>query len=96
MTQELVPPLGVDLSAKPQKMTRAKEWNTEVESAFRFQSAGWRDAREYQAAHGSVTVWAESGWPKVLTIKEGGDLCYFGKRRECAGNLCPRVKLYTY
>ena len=33
---------------EPKSMTRAKQWSDEVEEAYRFQLAGYRDAIEYQ------------------------------------------------
>jgi len=33
--------------AKPKSMTRPKVWSEEVEEAYRFQLAGYRDEREY-------------------------------------------------
>ena len=32
---------------QPTKMTRAKSWSDEVEEAYRFQLAGYRDEKEY-------------------------------------------------
>merc|ERR1719502_1185857 len=43
---------GAKPGAKPLSMTRAKQWSPEVEEAYRFQSAGWRDANEYIAKYG--------------------------------------------
>ena len=97
-SEELPAPLEADGQAdrKPTKMSRAKVWDGAVEAAYRYQSAGWRDQQAYQSAHGAVTVWAGTAWPKVLNLQGAKDLMYFGKNRECAGSLCNRVKLYTY
>ena len=95
-TELMTAAAGIELDAKPSKMVRCKVWDDEVEAAFRYQSAGWRDTREYLKEHGEVTVWAGTTWPKCLMIKGGNELCYFGKRRECGGSLIPRVKLFSY
>lgn len=95
-TELLTASADVNVEAKPKKMVRCKTWDENVEAAFRYQSAGWRDTREYLAANGEVTVWAGTTWPKCLQIKGGADRCYFGKKRECADSLIPRVKLFSY
>ena len=38
----------------PKSMKRAKHWSEEVENAYRFQLAGYRDEMEYKAKKGSV------------------------------------------
>eukprot|EP01048_Picozoa_sp_COSAG05_P000852 COSAG05_NODE_26_length_29797_cov_35.911139_15_plen_434_part_00 len=98
-TEELV--LAPELAeggagTKPKKMVRAKGWDESVEAAYRYQAAGWRDQREYQLAHGSVTVWAGTTWAKCLKCAGTSDLMYFGKKRECANSLCARVKIFIY
>jgi hypothetical protein len=95
-TELLTASADVNLEAKPKKMVRCKTWDDDVEAAFRYQSAGWRDTREYLVSNGEVTVWAGTTWPKCLHIKGAEDLCYFGKKRECANSLIPRVKLFSY
>jgi hypothetical protein len=95
-TELLTASADVNVEAKPKKMVRCTTWDENVEAAFRYQSAGWRDTREYLAANGEVTVWAGTTWPKCLQIKGGEDRCYFGKKRECASSLIPRVKLFSY
>lgn len=40
--------VGMAAIAEPKTMTRAKQWSDEVEEAYRFQLAGYRDAIEYQ------------------------------------------------
>ena len=37
---------------RPKSMSRPKQWSEEVEEAYRFQLAGYRDAMEYQAFMG--------------------------------------------
>lgn len=37
----------VNMSAKPTKMVRATAWSDDVEEAYRFQLAGYRDAQDY-------------------------------------------------
>lgn len=42
--------------AEPKSMTRAKQWSEEVEEAYRFQVAGYRDAIEYQKVNNNQDV----------------------------------------
>ena len=37
------------LDLKPKSMTRPKVWSEEVEEAYRFQLAGYRDEKEYRS-----------------------------------------------
>ena len=37
----------------PKSMTRAKKWSEEVENAYRFQLAGYRDELDYKVQHGN-------------------------------------------
>ena len=39
------------VASAPKSMKRAKEWNQDVENAYRFQLAGYRDENEYLAFH---------------------------------------------
>lgn len=39
----------MELATQPKSMTRPKTWSEEVEEAYRFQLAGYRDAIEYKA-----------------------------------------------
>jgi hypothetical protein len=41
---------------QPKSVRRAKQWDIEVEEAYRFQIAGYRDALEYSQIHPSITV----------------------------------------
>ena len=41
---------------KPKSMTRPKHWSVEVEEAYRFQTAGYKDKNEYVAMSGAPDV----------------------------------------
>ncbi len=41
---------------QPKSMKRPKHWSDEVEEAYRFQLAGFKDAAEYMAFHGGLEV----------------------------------------
>ncbi len=45
-----------DVGPKPKSMTRPKTWTEEVEEAYRFQLAGYRDKEEYHAFHTTSEV----------------------------------------
>lgn len=38
---------------QPKSLIRPKSWSTEVENAYRFQLAGYRDEKEYRALRNS-------------------------------------------
>lgn len=77
-----------------------------MESAFRFQMAGWRDGVEYESATGEApSLWQEGEgegiWPKKLLCKADPQSrdqgwAYYRKGRECEPRLLNRVKLYSY
>ena len=90
-------------SAKPAALQRAKSWEPAVEIAYRFQMAGWRDAREYLSSGvGDMDLWppetrASVAWPKKLRMKGSkSDFCYYRRGRECTDSMCNRVKIFTY
>lgn len=45
-----------DQCPNPKSMTRPKVWNEEVEEAYRFQLAGYRDETEYKSVGREVGV----------------------------------------
>ena len=103
MGQMLGLQVGADWNAKPETLQRAKSWEPQVEVAFRFQTAGWRDAREYLASGvGKMDLWppetrASIAWPKKLRMKgSASDFCYFRRNRECSDSMCNRIKIFTY
>ncbi|XP_065188995.1 uncharacterized protein LOC135819672 isoform X3 [Sycon ciliatum] len=81
---------------QPKSMKRGKVWNEEVEDAFRFQLAGFRDATEYEHFHGGDLP---DRWPnglvKVLKLKSGYFYCY-NRNRECAHKDIHCTKIYSY
>lgn len=78
-------------------MTRPKVWSEEVEEAYRFQIAGYRDEMEYKAHNqaGDIDRWPETGYVKKLQRKDG---CYYyyNRRRECPDKEIHKCKLYMY
>ncbi|XP_064604724.1 meiosis expressed gene 1 protein homolog [Liolophura sinensis] len=84
------------LVLQPKSMTRATEWSAQVEEAYRFQLAGYRDANEYGSFHGkNVDRWPHNGFVKKLQRKDGC-FYYFNKERECPEKDIPKCKLYAY
>ncbi|KAK2145382.1 hypothetical protein LSH36_683g03147 [Paralvinella palmiformis] len=71
-------------------MTRAKKWSEEVENAYRFQLAGYRDELDYK-----VDKWPDSGFVKKLQRKDGC-FYYFNRDRECPDKEIHKCKLYVY
>jgi len=81
---------------QPKSMTRPKVWTEEVEEAYRFQLAGYRDAIEYKEVLGfEADRWPHNGWVKKLQRKDGC-FYYFNKARECSDKDVHRTKLYAY
>lgn len=94
---------------EPKKMTRAKKWTEEVEEAWRFQQAGYRDVVDYlQARQKEPERWEGDDkrikklevTPKNQKSKSigSGDDChfmYFDREPELKKNEIHTVKLYT-
>ncbi|XP_052063600.1 meiosis expressed gene 1 protein homolog [Mytilus californianus] len=82
--------------AEPKSMSRAKQWSDEVEEAYRFQLAGYRDAIEYQKIQKKdIDRWPHNGYVKKLQRKDGC-FYYFDKTRECPEKDINKCKLYVY
>ena len=48
---------------QPKSLIRPKSWSTEVENAYRFQLAGYRDEIEYMALNKrEIDRWPETGY----------------------------------
>ena len=45
------------MNEQPKSLIRPKSWSTEVENAYRFQIAGYRDEIEYKALRKCSDVW---------------------------------------
>ena len=87
---------GVPTSPQPKSILRPKQWNEEVEEAYRFQVAGYRDETEYKHVQKEKVVrWPESGYVKKLTRRDGC-FYYFNRQRECTEKDVNRTKLYSY
>lgn len=93
---------GVVGDVQPTRMMRAKEWNVEVENAYRLQEAGYRDETEATAlGHPPVERWPDLGFVRKLVTKETvtsatPSTIYFSKKRECQDKDLPKVKLFMY
>lgn len=70
-------PAAQSATAAPSGMSRAKEWTTEVENAYRFQLAGYKDEREYLEKYDAPQRWESSGFVKCLQAKSTGYYMYF-------------------
>lgn len=82
---------------KPIKMTRAKQWNYQVENAYRFQAAGFRDIEEYICYFETPELWdEEKQFIKMLRVKATGCFMYFRQTRECEDKYLSKIKLYEY
>ncbi|XP_048740793.1 meiosis expressed gene 1 protein homolog isoform X1 [Ostrea edulis] len=86
----------VNMSAKPTKMVRATAWSDDVEEAYRFQLAGYRDAQDYAVCtKAEADRWPHNGYIKKL-IRKDGCWYYYNKSRECSDKDVPKCKLYSY
>ena len=82
---------------KPKSMKRAKQWNYQVENAYRFQSAGFRDIEEYLCYFETPEIWdEEKSFVKMLRVKATGCYMYFRQTRECEDKYLAKIKLYEY
>ena len=88
---------GFPTSPQPKSILRPKQWNEEVEEAYRFQIAGYRDETEYKYVRkgNEIDRWPENGYVKKLQRRDG---CYyyFDKKRECREKDVNRTKMYAY
>ncbi|XP_045177926.2 meiosis expressed gene 1 protein homolog [Mercenaria mercenaria] len=84
-------------SPKPTSMTRAKEWSPEVEEAWRFQLAGYRDELDYKNAKNpeGAERWPQNGYVKKLQGRDG-QWYYYNKGRELMDKDIPKCILYVY
>ena len=81
---------------KPSGMQRAKIWTLEVENAYRYQLAGFKDESEYLFVNPLPEMWSSSGMIKCLTVKDTGYFMYFRQVRECEDKHLNKVKLFQY
>jgi hypothetical protein len=70
---------------QPKSLVRPTTWSVEVENAYRFQLAGYRDEKEYRTLRNVVDIdrWPETGFVKKLQRKKDGYFYYYDKQREC-------------
>lgn len=78
-------------------MQRARSWTEEVEEAYRFQLAGYRDELEYLDINKGIIVdrWLHNNFVKKL-VRKDGYFYYYDKTRECPDKDLNKVKLYGY
>ncbi|XP_065898345.1 meiosis expressed gene 1 protein homolog [Dysidea avara] len=85
------------LTSQPKQVTRAKSWDEQVEEAYRFQLAGYRDQCEYLSVQRGENIerWPHNGYIKKLRRKDGC-FYYYNKQRECPDREVHKTKLYVY
>lgn len=81
--------------AQPKSMQRAKSWTEDVENAYRFQLAGYKDINEYKEIKQRDADYWPGGLVKKLQRKDGC-FYYYNKVRECADKDLFKVKIYLY
>ncbi|XP_074639335.1 meiosis expressed gene 1 protein homolog [Acropora palmata] len=80
----------------PKSVSRPKRWSEEVEEAYRFQIAGYRDVHEYRdVKRKEPDRWPHNGYVKKLQRKDGYFI-YFDRTRECTDKDVYKCKLYGY
>ncbi|KAK6177113.1 hypothetical protein SNE40_015281 [Patella caerulea] len=84
-------------SPQPKSMMRPTQWSEQVEEAYRFQLAGYRDELEYKKFQKTDNVdrWPHNGYVKKLTRRDGC-FYYYNKTRECPDKEISKTKIYTY
>ncbi|XP_062508750.1 meiosis expressed gene 1 protein homolog [Corticium candelabrum] len=85
-------------SQQPKSVVRARRWDKEVEEAYRFQLAGFRDEKEYLDFFPGTKV---DRWPDgekfVKKLKRrDGYFYYYNRCRECNDRDVHRTKIYGY
>lgn len=83
---------------KPKSMFRPNLWNEEVEEAYRFQLAGYKDEVEYKALQGGQHAdrWPHNNFIKKLRRRSDGFFYYYNKTRECSDKDINKTKIYVY
>ena len=84
--------------SQPKSVKCASRWSEEVEEAYRFQLAGYRDEKDYISIQkvDSVERWGgENGFVKKLKRKDGC-FYYYDQTRECPDREVHKTKLYSY
>jgi len=85
-----------NMAMKPKSVSRPKQWTEEVEEAWRFQVAGYRDENEYKEVKKSkADRWDHNGYVKKLQRKDGCYI-YFDRTRECLDKDLIKTKIYCY
>lgn len=85
------------MAAQPKSMSRPKHWSEEVEEAYRFQLAGYRDNLEYEHVRGAKPDrWEMNGYIKKLQRKKDECFYYYNKARECQDKDVNKCKIYVY
>lgn len=81
----------------PKSVKRATYWDSNVEEAYRFQIAGYRDESEYANIHPSDSIdrWPHNNYIKKLKRKDG-HFYYYNKERECSDKDLHKIKMYSY
>lgn len=79
-------------------LTKPTNWSKDVENAYRFQLAGYRDESEYKIVRqvDQIDFWPESGFVKKLQRRKDGFFYYFDKLRECPDKEVRKCKIYSY
>ncbi|CAF3266939.1 unnamed protein product [Rotaria socialis] len=83
---------------EPKSLIRPTHWSKEVENAYRFQLAGYRDELEYKRVRqvAEIDTWPDSGFVKKLQRRKDGFFYYFDKLRECPDKEINKCKIYSY
>jgi len=83
---------------EPKSLIRPTHWSKEVENAYRFQLAGYRDENEYKQLRkvAQIDMWPDSGFVKKLQRRKDGYFYYFDKDRECPDKEINKCKIYSY
>lgn len=87
----------VAIPEQPKAMVRPKVWDEEVEEAYRFQLAGYRDAIEYKHVQKTEHIdrWPHNGFVKKL-VRRDGYFYYYNRARECPDKEVHKTKMYSY
>jgi len=94
---EIMAALAKGDGPQPKSMSRPKQWTEEVEEAYRFQLAGYRDAMEYDHLKGDAGIdrWPHNNFVKKLQRRDGY-FYYYNKARECPDKEVHKTKMYVY
>jgi hypothetical protein len=84
-------------ASQPKPPMQLSNWDEQVEDAYRFQQAGYKNETEYREIQKTdhVDRWPQNGFVKKLVARDGY-FYYYNKTRECPDTQINNTRLFSY